>query len=113
MHEMSICEGIRGTIEAAIAGEQVSAVKAVRLEIGRFASVEKSALEFAFDIVMRGTPAEGARLEIVDLPGRAMCYDCGTPKDLEARLAPCPDCGGTRLMPISGDELRIRDLEVI
>ena len=113
MHEISICEGIRGVIEGAVAGENVTAVKSVRLEIGQFAGVEKPALEFAFDVVMRGSVAEGARLDIIDLPGKAMCYDCGGPKELPDRLSPCPDCGGGRLMPISGDELRIRDLEVI
>ena len=28
------------------------------------------------------------------------------------RLDPCPECGGGRLMPVAGDELRIKDLEV-
>ena len=113
MHEISICEGIRGAIETAIAGENVHAIKTVRLEIGQFAGIEKPALEFAFGVVMRGTLAEGARLDIVDVPGKAMCYDCGAPKELSHRLAPCPDCGGGRLMPVSGDELKIKDLEVI
>lgn len=113
MHEMSLCEGIRQVIEDQARSHVIKAVKCVRVEIGRFAGVEKPALEFAFDVVMRGSVAEGARLEMLDLPGRAMCYDCVKEVEIAERLDPCPDCGGGKLMPIGGDEMRIKDLEVI
>lgn len=113
MHEMSLCEGIRQIVEdqARLAGFE--RVVRLRLEIGRFAGVEKPALEFAFDVVMRGSPAEGAALEMIDLPGRALCFDCGQSVTIEDRLSPCPECGGARLLPEGGDEMRIRDMEVI
>ena len=108
---MSLCEGIRDVIESHARTHDVQAVTRVRLEIGRFAGVEKSALAFAFDVVMRGSVAEQAQLEMIDLPGRAMCYDCMKEVEIEDRLDPCPDCGGGRLMPVSGDELRLKDME--
>ncbi|WP_095590898.1 hydrogenase maturation nickel metallochaperone HypA [Actibacterium ureilyticum] len=113
MHEMSLCEGIRQVIEDQARTHKIKAVRRVRLEIGRFSGVEKPALEFAFDVVMRGSVAEGAALEMIDLPGRAMCYDCAHEVEIADRLAPCPDCGGGKLMPVAGDEMRIKDLEVI
>ena len=113
MHEMSLCEGIREVVEAQAAAHGVTRVKAIRLEIGRFAGVEKPALAFAFDVVMRGGVAEGARLEMIDLPGVAMCYDCAREVEIDDRLAPCPECGGARLMPVAGDEMRIKDMEVV
>lgn len=112
MHEMSLCEGIRGIVEDQARRHGFVAVKVLRLEIGRFAGVEKAALGFAFDVVMRGSAAEGARLEILDLPGRALCYDCGEEAVIEDRFDPCPLCGGGRLMPVGGDEMRIKDMEV-
>ena len=112
MHEMSLCEGIRDIIESQARAHSFDAVKRVRLEIGQFSGVEKPAREFAFDVVMRGSVAEGAALEMIDLPGRAMCYDCVKEVEISDRLAPCPDCGGGRLMPTAGDEMRIKDLEV-
>ncbi|KCV81289.1 hydrogenase nickel incorporation protein HypA [Actibacterium atlanticum] len=113
MHEMSLCEGIRQVIEDQSRAHNVRAVKRVRIEIGQFSGVEKPALEFAFDVVMRGSVAEGAALEMIDLPGKAMCYDCMKEVEIDDRLAPCPDCGGGKLMPVSGDEMRIKDLEVV
>lgn len=112
MHEMSLAEGIRSVIEDQARAHGFSRVTVVRLEIGRFAGVEKPALDFAFDVVMRGSPAEGARLEMIDLPGRALCYDCETTVEIADRLAPCPLCGGGRLMPDGGDEMRIKGMEV-
>ncbi|WP_339109210.1 hydrogenase maturation nickel metallochaperone HypA [Thioclava sp. GXIMD4216] len=112
MHEMSIAEGIRSVVEDAARANGVTQITKLRLEIGRFAGVEKHALEFAFDVVMRGSPAEGAVLEIIDLPGRAMCYDCMEEVEIMDRLDPCPRCGGGKLMPQGGDEMRIKDMEV-
>jgi hydrogenase nickel incorporation protein HypA/HybF len=113
MHEVSICEGIRGVIEDQARTHGFGAVRLITLEIGAFAGVEKTALKFAFDAVMRGSVAEGARLEIVDLAGRAWCYDCRTMVEIADRLADCPLCGGGRLLPEGGDEMRIKNLEVI
>jgi hydrogenase nickel incorporation protein HypA/HybF len=111
MHEMSVCEGIREVLIDQAKAHDVSKITRVRLEIGKFAGIEKDALFFAFDVVMRGSPAEGAALEIIDLPGQALCYDCMKVVEIENRLDLCPTCGGGKLMPQGGDEMRIKDLE--
>ncbi|MBW4984965.1 hydrogenase maturation nickel metallochaperone HypA [Mameliella sp. CS4] len=112
MHEMSLCEGIRRVIEDQARKHNVARIRRVRVEIGRFAGVETGALHFAFDVVMRGSVAEGAELVTLELPGRAMCYDCMKEVEIMDRLDPCPTCGGGKLMPQGGDEMRIKDLEV-
>ncbi|WP_136645846.1 hydrogenase maturation nickel metallochaperone HypA [Tabrizicola sp. YIM 78059] len=112
MHEMSLAEGIRDIVQDQARAHGFTRVTVLRLEIGRFAGVEKPALEFAFDVVMRGSPAEGARLEMIDLPGRALCYDCRMTVEIADRFDPCPLCGGGRLLPAGGDEMRIKDMEV-
>ena len=111
MHEMSLCEGMRMVIEDQARAHGLRRIDRVRVEIGRFAGVEKPALAFAFDVVMRGSVAEGAALEMIDLPGKAMCFDCAKEVEIAERLDPCPLCGGGKLMPMGGDEMRIKDLE--
>lgn len=113
MHEMSLCEGIRRVVDQAAADPGITRVTRVRLEIGRFAGVEKPALEFAWQVVMRGSKAARATLEMIDLPGRALCYDCMENIEIEDRLDPCPLCGSGKVMPQGGDEMRIKDMEVI
>ena len=112
MHEMSLAEGMRGIVEAQAKAHAFARVTRLRVEIGAFAGVEKDALAFAFDVVMRGSPAEGATLEMIDLPATALCYDCMKSVPITGRLDPCPLCGGGKLMPQGGDEMRIKDMEV-
>jgi hydrogenase nickel incorporation protein HypA/HybF len=113
MHEMSLVEGMREILEDQARALSVDRITRVRVEIGRFAGVEKPALEFAWDVVMRGSKAEGAELIMLDLPGRAMCFDCAHEVEIDDRLSPCPDCGGGKLLPTGGDEMRIKDLEAV
>ncbi len=112
MHEMSLCEGIRRVVDDAAKAPEIARVTRVRLEIGKFAGVEKDALTFAWDVVMRGSKAEGSKLEMIDLPGSAMCFDCMKTVEIDGRLDLCPECGGGRLLPEGGDEMRIKDMEV-
>ncbi len=110
---MDLCESMRGVIEAHAAQGAARKVTRVRLEIGRLAGVEIEALRFGFDVVMRGSVAEGATLEIIDQPGRAWCFDCGCAVEISARLDDCPRCGGAQLKATGGDAMRIKDIEVV
>lgn len=112
MHEMSLCEGLLNLVEDQARQKGFSRVHRLRLEIGGFSCIEEAALRFAFDAVTRGTLAEGATLDLVVRPGRALCFDCGHEVTLADRMDPCPECGGGVLMPVGGDDLRVRDIEV-
>ncbi len=112
MHEMSLCEGILQVLEAEAKKQEFSRVKRVILDIGVLSGVEIPALEFAFDVVMRGSLAENAVLEINRLEATAWCMACAESVTIEARYDPCPKCGGYQLQVGSGDEMRIRELEV-
>lgn len=113
MHELSICQSLIDLLseQARVAG--FDRVIRVRLEIGCFAGVEPQALMFGFDVSARGTVADGAALEIIDLPGKAWCFDCNETVAVETHGAECPLCSGARLRVTGGDELRVKDLEVI
>lgn len=102
---------MRHVIENQARDHAVRQVKRVRIELGCFACVSKEALSFAFDVVMRGSVADGAELVFLDLPGRAICYDCAEEVSILDRLACCPVCGGSTLMPTGGDDMRIKDME--
>jgi len=112
MHEMSIAEGVLAIIEQAARREGVKAVTAVRLEIGRLAAVEVEALRFCFASVVRGSVAEGARLQIDEPSGTAWCFGCCATVPLAGRLEPCPVCGSNHLQVQGGTQMRVKDLEV-
>jgi len=112
MHEMSLAEGALQIVEDAARRGGFSRVTAVRLEIGRLASVEPEALRFCFDAVVRGSVADGARLEIVNTPGAAWCLQCSETVAIDALYDPCPRCGSYQVQPTGGTEMRVMDLEV-
>ncbi len=108
MHEMSITRNI-----VAIVGEHAGdrRVLRVRLEIGKLSAVIPEAIRFCFDIATRGTVLEGARLEIVEIPGRARCRECGRKIDLKGPVGSCP-CGSRHLERLAGEELKIKEMEL-
>ncbi len=71
MHEMSLAEGVLQLVEETAQRENAQRVKLVVLEIGRLSSVEPEALKFCFEAVTHGSIAQGAALEIIDVPGSA------------------------------------------
>jgi hydrogenase nickel incorporation protein HypA/HybF len=112
MHEMSLCESILQVLEEQAREQGFSRVRTVRLEIGVLAGVEPQALRFGFEVVMRNSLADGACLELIELPGHAWCMECARTVEVSQRFDPCPDCGGYQLQVSGGDELRIKNLEV-
>lgn len=112
MHELSLCNAIIETLRQGAEEHGYERVKGVRLEIGPFAAVDAGALRFAFDIATTNTLAEGAWLEILSPPAIARCSVCAREVVIEQRFDPCPHCGAQALELISGDAMRIKDLEV-
>ena len=112
MHEMSLCESIMGIIEDEAKKNAFRRVTLVCLEIGALSHVEPEALKFGFDVVINGTIAAGARLEIIETPGTAWCMMCAKTVTIGHRYDPCPSCGGHQLQVTSGEEMRIKELEV-
>lgn len=112
MHEMSLCEGILNVVESEARAQNFTSVKRVVLDIGVLSGVEIHALEFAFDIVMRGSVAENATLEINQIAAQAWCLQCAESITVKQRYDACPKCGSYQLQVSSGDEMKIKELEV-
>lgn len=112
MHEMSLVEGVLQLVEDTARREQAHKVKLVVLEIGRLSSVEPEALKFCFDVVTRGSIAEGALLEIIDLPGVGWCLPCGASVPMEEVYGACPQCGSHQVQPTGGTEMRVKEIEI-
>ncbi len=113
MHEMSLCENILDILKRQAGEQHFSRVKRVSLEVGPFSCVEPEALRFGFDVVMRGSLAEGAALEITSPQATALCLTCFKTVPVKDRFDSCPECGATELQVTGGEELRIREVEVV
>ena len=113
MHEMSLAEGILQLVEETARREQASHVKTIVVEIGRLSCVEPEALKFCFDSVSRGSMAEDARLQIIDIAGSGYCSSCAANVTMLERYDACPNCGQHPLQAITGTEMRVREIEIV
>lgn len=112
MHEMSLAEGVLQLIEDAARRDRFNKVRTVWLEIGQLSGVEPEALAFCFDAVTRDTVADGARLEIIALPGQGWCATCSQTVPMTEVFDACPKCGGYPLRVTAGTDMRVKELEV-
>lgn len=113
MHELSICRSLVDLIVEQGRDNAFTRVRRVVVEIGALSHVEPQALAFSFDSVAAGTLAEGATLDILEPGGRAWCMSCDETVEIARRGDPCPICGGFRLMVTGGQDLRLKELEVV
>lgn len=108
MHELSL---IRDLARVGLAAAEGRPVKRFVLEVGQLTCVSPEALRFAFEAIRAEDPLlRGAELELVIVPGRGRCRDCGALVELSAAWDACP-CGGA-LDWLAGDGLLLKTLEV-
>ena len=109
MHEMSITQGIIDLCLEHAGGRRVTSVD---VEIGELSSVVPEAIEFCFEACSRETALEGARLNIIRVPCAGQCQECGRETALVELYDTCQHCGSSRVTIVSGEELRVREIEV-
>jgi hydrogenase nickel incorporation protein HypA/HybF len=108
MHELGITQNI-----VAIASEnaQGNQVKRVTIEIGKLSAIMPDAVQFCFSVCSAGTLVENAILEIIEVPGKGKCRQCGAEIFLDVPFGIC-GCGSVELDVISGQELKIKEMEI-
>ena len=109
MHELGLCGGIVEAVERRAAGRRVTRV---RVRVGAQHRVVPSAFDQSFALVAQGTVADGAAVDLVVVPVRVRCLDCGHEAEAADALAACPACGGLDLETEGGDELILEAIHV-
>ena len=112
MHEASLAGGVLQLVEDTALRASFARVVSLRLEVGQLAGVDVGALRFALDSLAPGTLLDGAIIEIEEPPGQAWCEGCDQTVAIAQRGDACPACGGYRLQPNGGHELRVLDMQV-
>jgi hydrogenase nickel incorporation protein HypA/HybF len=109
VHELSIAESVVRVASHHAEGRRVTRVY---LKVGHLRQVVPSALAFSFELVAHGTPAEGAELEMQQVPATGVCKECGEESRLVAFPLQCRSCRSHDLEIIEGEELLVESLEL-
>ena len=113
MHEVALCHALVDLIRDQHRERGFRRVQRVIVEVGVLGHVDPHALEFAFELEAKDSPAEAAVLEIREIEGWAWCMDCSQRVSIGRRGDACPHCGGFGMIVEQGDELLLKELEVI
>ena len=111
MHELSIAQGIVNILHEQMRIHNLATIQSVDLRIGVLRGVEIASLSFGFDALIAGSPLEGARLNVSEVPIEGRCLQCGRHITLKSWLDDCPLCSGSRVEVVSGKELEIVAIE--
>lgn len=109
MHELSIAEELLEIITTRASQEGIRKVEKINLRIGEFSGIMPDSLEFAFEMLSKGTLTEGASVEIEVVAPKFICERCGQTAPSPERG--CINCGSEELSLSSGSELEITSFE--
>ncbi len=112
MHELAITQSILDIARNAAEEHGAKKVQSVRIMLGEYSGVVPQCIQYYFDVISKGTVAEGAVLDIRRLPVRIHCNACGEESEIERLHVSCPLCGSTDLKLIQGREFYIESMEV-
>ncbi|SRR5579875_3818664 len=108
MHELALTQSVVDQISELLPDARVTRVE---LEIGNLSGVVCDSVRLCFEICTQGTLLEAARLEIIETPGRAICRSCRAHFEVADLFTACR-CGSAETDLISGQELKIRSVEI-
>ena len=111
MHEMSLVSGMVKTLLEAADHHNATRIVGVSVVIGETSHLSDEAMRFNFEMLSRGTAAEGAEVTIRREPGTMACLDCGISTSAGQERV-CPTCGSARVEVTGGDHCYLESFDV-
>lgn len=115
MHELQLMTQVVKAVEARLGETGSTHLSVVRLKVSALSHVmthDQVALQMMFDMVARGTKAEGATLEIIPIPGNAWCPSCKRETAVTGPDDACSTCGATTIVGPEEPDVVVHELVV-
>jgi len=112
MHELSVCQALLTQVAAIAADGGARVVERITIEVGPLCGIEPALLASAFAVLRAGGCAAEAVLSIESTAVTVGCISCGAQSETKPNHLVCSACGGFRTRILSGDELRLRRVEL-
>ena len=101
MHEMAIAEGVLDIALDYAKKNDATCIREIGLLIGEMSGVVVDSLTFSFDMIAKGTIAEGAKIKVKHVPLVGRCTKSGKEFHIEHYDFWCPECKDGVLKTIS------------
>jgi hydrogenase nickel incorporation protein HypA/HybF len=112
VHELSLVASAFEILEDEARKHGARRVSRVVLRVGVMSGVVPDLLASAFEMYKKGTIAETARLEIVPVPVKVRCPDCGGETVREESDFSCAACGSRRVEIVEGRDLVVGTIDL-
>lgn len=110
MHELAVT---RALLDVALGAAEGHRVRVIHVIMGALATMVDDAVQFYFDLLARGTSAEGAALHFHRPPAQGSCGRCGAVwEDRPPLREACPACGSGSVHVEGGREFLVDSIEV-
>jgi hydrogenase nickel incorporation protein HypA/HybF len=109
MHELAITENI---LDIALKHANAQRITDVHIAIGELSTFVDGSVRHYWDIISKGTPAEGSQLHFRHIPILLQCRDCNAQFNATKDMSTCTSCGSQRLKVLAGDEFSLESIEV-
>lgn len=110
MHELGICDALLKMVDKIAKDERLESVSRITVEVGTLSGVIPAYLSDCWTAVTDGTAYEKTEFAVETLNGVAKCLDCGEEFTADLNELCCPKCHGSKLMPISGRDLTLKEI---
>jgi hydrogenase nickel incorporation protein HypA/HybF len=112
MHEIGLMQRMVEVALDRAAGAGARHVQRMTVRVGAESGVVPEVIALAFDVATRGTIAEGAELQIEDVPLVCFCVACDMEFAPEDALHECPGCHRLGAQVRRGREFELASLEI-
>lgn len=114
MHELGVVYHIMDSLEEIARENDVTQIQRVTLEVGEVSTVIPCYLTDCWAWAIQKRPLlTGCEMRVETLPAVTWCDGCGREYPTVAHGRICPHCGGERTWLLRGNELNIKEIEVI
>jgi len=112
VHELSVTESMLSVVLRHAETNKATEVTAINMVLGDMSTVMEDSVRFYFEILGKGTIAEGAKLNFKRTKLIARCPVCGKEFEVVEYNFRCPDCEGVESEIISGREFQVESIEI-
>jgi len=111
MHEISVLENTIRACKDVAKENNVSHIHSITLEVGELTGYIPKFFTEYFPIVTDGDPLfEGAKLNLLIVPGEALCNECHAMYNVMKQEGKCPKCSSRSKTIIGGQEFKLKDI---
>ncbi len=113
MHELSVTQHLLALTLKHAEAAGAKKVNRLNLVIGQLSTIVDESVQFYWDIVAKGTIAEGATLHFERVPATMHCFNCNTRFTINGKSDfHCPHCRSGQVQVVAGNEFRLDSIDI-